>query len=163
MAKDVQTIQCENCGTIMELPVQVQKEEEQTNLIEKFVELTKDMEDAPTLEQVNELKEKYGDVFFIPLSKKLVYMYRAATGEEYEKIFDSVMKHVQANNLGPEMSEKALNEQLVYKCTIWPKITPAIKGNLPSGVVPTLAHLIHLVSHFYDAYTLQSMVYSLEE
>lgn len=161
MANDVKTIQCENCGTIIELPEPTPEEAKEVNWVEQFANLTKEMEGAPTVEQIEEMKAKYGDVFFVPLSNKLVYLYRAASGAEYEKIFESVMKHVQANNLGQEMSEKALNEQLVYKCTIWPKITPALKETLPAGVVPTLAHLIHTASHFYDVYTLQSMQYSL--
>lgn len=151
------SIQCPECGTVLDLP----KEEEKTSedWVDVYLDMFKDKEGALTRENINELKNKYGNIFFIPFNNTNGYIYRQVNAGEYEEIFKGMLKV--SDESDQRAQEKILNELLVYKCVVFPKITPGNKKDLPAGIVPSLAHLIHVVSNFNDPYTLSTSVYSL--
>lgn len=149
---------CESCGNVVDVEFELPSNEaEQVDVLAQFIEATKDNPDAPREEELKEMKAKYNDIYVFPFGTSL-YLYRAVLGEEYEKIVDSVSKLVQSAGADPE---RELSSQVCYKCVLWPKIAPSIKGKIPAGVIPTLANLIHMVSGFFASPDLQNMIVSM--
>lgn len=153
------TINCPSCGEIFDIPLDIPEAETPVDVVARFLDLTKDMEGAPTKEALDEWKQKHGEIFVFPFSDKLVCVYRPVLASEYERMVDSVGRlvgqGVQAD------AERELSSQLAYKCVLWPKITPTQKDKLPAGVIPTMANLIHIVSGFFTAPDLQGMVMNI--
>lgn len=156
---NVKTVTCPGCGEIFDVPIEAAEAEAPVDVVARFLELTKDIEGAPSKELLEEWKQKHGEVFVFPFNDKLFCVYRPVLAAEYERIVDSVSRlvgqGVQAD------AERELSSQLAYKCVLWPKITPTQKDRLPAGVIPTMANLIHIVSGFFTAPDLQGMVMNI--
>lgn len=148
------TIQCESCGAIIDLP-----EPEERDWKADALEIMKHDPNAPSEDQLEEWKHKHGNIFFLPLNKTQFYIYRPVTGTEYEEMVASMLKHVGKDDT--RMQEKTLNELVCYRCTLYPKITPETKKSLSAGTIPSLSHMIHLMSNFCDPSQLSNLIYEL--
>ena len=131
-----------------------------TDWLETYKEYASKDPNAPTEEQLHLLKEKYGSVYFLPISRDKFYLYRPILGKEYEEIIELLIKNSDPES-SPRTQERMLNKLVAFKCVIYPKITPANEATLPAGTLPSLSHVIHLVSNFADPNLLNQMVFEL--
>mgnify|MGYP001769055664 CR=1 FL=1 len=134
-------------------------EEEVVNWLEEYIKLSAEDPNAPTRDHIHALKNKYGSIYFIRMNKTMFYLYRPVNGEEYAEIFKLMLQNTKDEDVRTQ--ERFLNELLVYKCVVYPKISPTNKGRLPAGIIPSLSHLIHVVSMFADPQTLSMSVFEL--
>jgi len=89
-----------------------------------------------TQEMINEWKAKYGEVYKVEIAGEEFY-YRPLKRAEYKVVISTA-------DTSPSFRE----EQIVQKCSIYPKIEPATMPALKAGVVTTLTDYIMLVSGF---------------
>ena len=98
-------------------------------MVEEKKEITKEM--------INEWKEKLGDIYSATLADGNQYIYRPMKRIEY--------KNVIAN---PEASRSYMEEQIVLKCLVYPKLSPTDLSAEKAGTVSTLTDLIMAASNF---------------
>ncbi len=86
-----------------------------------------------TVEQIEEMKKKYGEIYQVTLGGT-VYVYRPLKRIEYKQIMSNA-----------EQSRTFTEEQVVQKCVIHPKFDLA---GTKAGTVTTLTDLIMVASDF---------------
>ena len=94
--------------------------------------------DGVTKEQVNEWKEKYGDIYVATFSEEK-YIYRPLKRFEYKQIL-SLNQTQDARTFA--------EEKVAEKCIVWPKVESAKLSTLKAGTISTLVDLIMAASNF---------------
>lgn len=93
---------------------------------------------GPTQEQINEWKEKYGDIYVATFSEDK-YIYRSLKRFEYKQIL-SLNQTQDARTFA--------EEKVAEKCIIWPRVEAAKLSTLKAGTISTLVDLIMAASNF---------------
>lgn len=94
------------------------------------------MESAITPEMIKEWKEKLGDVYKVKLGDG-EYVYRPMKRVEYKVIISN-----------QDSTRSYMEEQIVQKCLVYPKLNPTDLGAEKAGTVSTLTDLIMAASNF---------------
>ena len=102
-----------------------------------MAEEKKEVVQEVTQEQIDKWKEQFGDIYSAVLADDKKYIYRPMKRIEY--------KNVIAN---PEASRSYMEEQIVIKCLIHPKLSPTDLAAEKAGTVSTLTDLIMAASNF---------------
>ena len=94
---------------------------------------------APNQEQIDRWKTQT-EVFTSILSETDVYIWRPVNWHEYKQLQKSSAEHMD--------NPSYFDEQLVYKCVLWPKLMPENLPALKGGTIPTLSQQIMGGSNF---------------
>ncbi len=153
------TVECPACGHLLDVPLPngPEAEEETPDIIGQFCKMTAAAEGAPRRAELEAMKAHHGGIYMFPFNDRLITVYRPVLSGEYEWMTDAVARLVGADGRESD-AERELGKQLVFRCCLYPRITPGNVDSVPAGVVPTLANLIHLVSGFYRTSELKEMV-----
>ena len=153
------TVECPACGHLLDvpLPANPEAEEEKPDIIGQFCEMTAGVEGAPGRAELEAMKARHGGIYMFPFNDRLITVYRPVLSGEYEWMMEAVARLVGADG-GEVYAERELGKQLVFRCCLYPRITPGNVDSVPAGVVPTLANLIHMVSGFFRTSDLKEMV-----
>jgi len=107
------------------------------NLIEKEHGITK--------EQIENWKADFaGKVFAVRFDENEAYIFRYVALPEWKKIIRQVSESKASNTVKEEM----VDDLLVTKCVLYPKITEDVKALLGAGTIGTLAIQIKVASNF---------------
>lgn len=114
------------------------KKAEEKTLLDILIE-----EGYTTAEEIDGWKNMYGNkVFAVYFEKDDAYIYRYVTRTEWKEIWSSVIKSTLTNK------DELLDEMLVTKCVLYPKLTPEFKVVMPAGTIETLSKQIRISSNF---------------
>lgn len=108
--------------------------------------------EAPSKEKI-EMWKKSTDVEASVFSETEVYIWRPITWHEYKTLQQSAAENAQNPNF--------FDEQILYKCVLWPKILPETMPVLKGGTVPTLAQQIMEGSNFIPPQMAMNLVVKL--
>ena len=108
--------------------------------------------DAPSKEKIDSWKRST-DVEASVFSETEVYIWRPITWHEYKTLQQSAADNAQNPNF--------FDEQILYKCVLWPKILPETLPVLKGGTVPTLAQQIMEGSNFIPPQMAMNLVVKL--
>jgi hypothetical protein len=89
-----------------------------------------------TQELINELKEKYGEIYKVKLGEQ-DYVYRPMKRVEYKSVVGN-----------PDATRTFSEEQIVQKCVVYPTINSTTLAAEKAGTVSTLTDLIMVASNF---------------
>jgi hypothetical protein len=92
--------------------------------------------DPKLKDKVEELKNKYKDVYVYFFDDEEFYIYRPLTRFEYKDITSKTDK------------QDEITEMIVLKATLYPELTEERLDGLKAGIVPTLLELILNASNF---------------
>lgn len=101
--------------------------------------ILREMPGAPNQEQIDRWKTQT-EVFTSILSEADIYIWRPVNWHEYKQLQKTSAEH-------PE-NPSYYDEQLVYKCVLWPKLAPEHLPSLKGGTIPTLSQQIMGGSNF---------------
>lgn len=134
-----------------------------------FLDLIKDIPDAPNQAIVDDWKSKYGDIYFSGFSKNECYIFRAITRKEYRDM--QIEAQIIANRADPKNEAElqlrikenvtttySQEDELVSTCLLWPKLSSAELAVKPGGTVPTLLEQIMAQSNFTTPQQAQMLV-----
>lgn len=107
---------------------------------------------APTQEQVDHWKTMY-EVKMSMFSDKEAFLWRPITWQDYKMLQQSSAENPQNPNF--------FDEQLIYKCVLWPKIMPETISTLKGGTIPTLSQQIMEGSNFIPPQVAMNLVIDL--
>lgn len=93
---------------------------------------------GPSKQQIDEWKEKFGDIFVATFGDEK-YIYRPLRRFEYKQILSVAQT--------PE-SRTFTEEKVAEKCIIWPQIDLTKASTLKAGTISTLVDLIMAASNF---------------
>ena len=108
--------------------------------------------DAPSKEKIDTWK-RTTDVEASVFSETEVYIWRPITWHEYKTLQQSAADNAQNPNF--------FDEQILYKCVLWPKILPEVMPVLKGGTVPTLSQQIMEGSNFIPPQMAMNLVVKL--
>lgn len=115
-------------------------------------ELLAALPDAPSKDQVDFYKTQNGGVASI-FSEEEIYIWRPINWAEYKMLQQAAAEN--AHN------PHYLDEQVVYKCVLWPKIKPETLPAMKGGTIPTLSQQIMEGSNFVPPNMAMSLVIKL--
>ena len=98
-----------------------------------------EMPGAPNQDQIDRWKTQT-EVFTSVLSETDLYIWRPVNWHEYKQLQKSSAEQV--------TNPSYFDEQLVYKCVLWPKLSPETLPALKGGTIPTLSQQIMGGSNF---------------
>ena len=107
---------------------------------------------APTKEQVEQWKVTY-EIKMSMFSEKEVFLWKPITWQEYKMLQQAASDNQQNPNY--------FDEQLVYKCVVWPQIMPETLPTLKGGTIPTLSQQIMEGSNFIPPQMAMNLVVDL--
>jgi hypothetical protein len=96
---------------------------------------------APSSSELMNWKQMHGNVFVLQLGED-VYIYRYIKRQEWSQMM--------ANPAVQKMRTEQIEDMIVEKCLLFPKLSPERKAFLPAGAVGMLAEQIRLQSQFLD-------------
>ena len=94
---------------------------------------------APTRDQVEQWKSTH-EIKMSMFSEKEVFLWKPITWQEYKMLQQAATENPQNPNY--------FDEQLIYKCVVWPQILPETLPLLKGGTIPTLSQQIMEGSNF---------------
>jgi hypothetical protein len=116
-----------------------------TNPIEKMKWVAEKLKEvnpnAPGASELMSWKQMHGNVFVLQLGED-IYIYRYIKRQEWSQMM--------ANPAVQKMRPEQVEDMIVEKCLMFPKLTPERKAFLPAGAVGMLAEQIRLQSQFLD-------------
>lgn len=107
---------------------------------------------APTKEQIDTWKTTT-DVELSVFSDTEVYIWRPVTWHEYKMLQQSAAENTQNPNF--------FDEQVIYKCVLYPKVMPETLPGMKGGTIPTLSQQIMEGSNFIPPQVAMNLVYKL--
>lgn len=107
---------------------------------------------SPAKEQIATWKTSY-DVEASVFSEEEVYIWRPITWHEYKMLQQSSAENPQNPNF--------FDEQVIYKCVLWPKVMPETLPVMKGGTIPTLSQQIMEGSNFIPPQVAMNLVYKL--
>jgi hypothetical protein len=96
---------------------------------------------SPGPSELMNWKQMHGNVFVLQLAED-VYIYRYIKRQEWSQMM--------ANPAVQKMRTEQIEDMIVEKCLLFPKLSPERKAFLPAGAVGMLAEQIRLQSQFLD-------------
>jgi len=98
--------------------------------------------DAPSAKELVQWRQLHGNVFVLPLDDESVYIYRYLKHQEW--------RQMQKSEGFQKLTADQVDENIVDRCVLWPRLSPAQKAGMPAGAVSLLAEQIRLQSQFLD-------------
>ena len=98
--------------------------------------MTEEKKDV-TQEMIDKWKEQYGDIYSAVLADGKQYIYRPMKRIEYKNVISN-----------PESPRSYMEEQIVLKCLIHPKLNSTDLAAEKAGTVSTLTDLVMAASNF---------------
>lgn len=114
----------------------------------------KDIPGAPTTEQIDEWKKKFGEVFCSGFSELELFIWRPISRAEFISLQVAAS---QAQNSG----QFVLEEQLVETCVLWASESGQKALTLKAGSLPTLQEQIMQNSNFVSPSVASALVVKL--
>ena len=129
-------------------PEVITKESSSDTMRQQILGLLASDEKAPSLEEIDAWKEKYGKngIHVMSFGDNDNYIYHHLTRGEWKKIKE-VMKRLRDSENAEELEEK-LKEKVVCGCIIWPEANSEWLDSSKAGVVDSLYQMILLNSGF---------------
>ena len=133
---------------VVEEPEVISKESSSDTMRQQILGLLASDENAPSLEEIDAWKEKYGKngIHVMSFGDNDNYIYHHLTRGEWKKIKE-VMKKLRDSENAEELEEK-LKEKVVCGCIIWPQADSDWLETSKAGVVDSLYQMILLNSGF---------------
>ena len=131
-----------------EFEEEVEEEEVRVDLKDQVLQLLDGEEDAPTANEINAWKERYGKsgIHVMAFGEGEVYIYHHLTRGEWKKIREIMNRLKESQE--PDEVEERLKEKVVVHCVLWPSIDPEWLDYCKAGVVDSLYQMILLNSGF---------------
>ena len=116
---------------------------------DQILDLLKSDPNAPSQEEVNAWKEKYGKngVHVMAFGEDDIYIYHHLTRGEWKKIKDIMNRLKDSGKDGDEVEEK-LKEKVVLYCVLYPSVDEKWLEYFKAGVLDSLYQMILLNSGF---------------
>lgn len=124
-----------------------QKRLSQDHILKLFSEL----ETKPTDEELESLKQKCGEVYFIPLGEKENFIFRALRRLEWRTLMNQIQP----------LDEYKKAEAIVMRGVVYPNLNQQNINVLSAGTIDTLRELILQASNFMPAQYAMEMVRKL--
>ncbi len=119
------------------MPDQVDEELPQN---ERLAQMLSKFQNAPSTEQIEELKTKFGEVFISALSESEIFLFRTLRRNEWRDMQMAVRQG--------QLDDLAQEELLVNTCVVWKSV---VGVETKAGTVSTLAEQIMQNSNFMSA------------
>lgn len=94
---------------------------------------------GPSQAQIDEWKNKYGDIYVATFGENEKYIYRPIRRMEYKQVLEL--------NVSPDNKTFA-EEKVAQMCVVWPILDPIKVPTSKAGVISTLVDLIMAASNF---------------
>jgi len=107
---------------------------------------------APKKEKIDAWKQSTS-VEASVFSEEEVYIWRPITWHEYKMLQQASADNAQNPNF--------FDEQIIYKCVLWPKISPEALPSMKGGTIPTLSQQIMEGSNFIPPQFASNLVVKL--
>lgn len=107
---------------------------------------------SPSKEQVDHWKGRH-EVKMSMFSEKEAFLWRPISWQEYKMLQQSAAENPQNPNY--------FDEQLIYKCVLWPSIMPETLPTQKGGTIPTLSQQIMEGSNFIPPQVAMNLVIDL--
>jgi|SaaInlV_200m_DNA_6_1039755.scaffolds.fasta_scaffold23278_1 hypothetical protein len=129
-------------------PEVVTQQDSSDNMRSQILSFLANDPDTPSLEEIDEWKEKFGQngIHVMSFGDTDNYIYHHLTRGEWKKIKD-VMKRLRDSENADELEEK-LKEKVVCNCVLWPEASAEWLETSKAGVVDSLYQMILLNSGF---------------
>jgi len=129
-------------------PERVTQADSSDNMRQQILGMLASDENAPTLEEIESWKDKYGKngIHVMSFGDNDNYIYHHLTRGEWKKIKE-VMKRLRESENAEELEEK-LKEKVVCGCVVWPEANEKWLESSKAGVVDSLYQMILLNSGF---------------
>jgi hypothetical protein len=134
----------------VEAPQQPAEEEEVTSLSQLL-----EKNDGPTEAQVEELKQKFGEVFISAFSETELYVWRPLMRDEFRTL------QLMLNNPDAPMDQLQYEEKICETCVLWPSKTAAEFASAKGGTATSLAEQIMQNSNFFNPQQVSMLVQKL--
>lgn len=115
-------------------------------------ELLASIPGSPSKEQIDTWKAQT-DVQASIFSETDVFLWRPVNWQEYKMLQQAAAENAQNPNF--------FDEQLIYKCVLWPAVQPANLPGLKGGTIPTLSQQIMEGSNFIPPQIAMNLVVKL--
>lgn len=136
-----------------EVPVE---EEKDTSVVEDQAPdpyaILAEVPGAPTKEQVEQWKTTH-EIKMSMFSEKEVFLWKPINWQDYK-----MLQQAAADN---QQNPNYFDEQLVYKCIVWPQVMPETLPTLKGGTIPTLSQQIMEGSNFIPPQMAMNLVVDL--
>ena len=129
-------------------PERVTQADSSDNMRQQILGMLANDESAPSLEEIESWKDKYGKngIHVMSFGDNDNYIYHHLTRGEWKKIKE-VMKRLRESENAEELEEK-LKEKVVCGCVVWPEANEKWLESSKAGVVDSLYQMILLNSGF---------------
>jgi hypothetical protein len=128
-----------------------QKEEvKEASLADKLRALLQEFDNAPTVEAIDGMKAKHGDVFLSALNDDEVFLFRSLTRKEHRSLNAQVAEG--------KLEGSEFEEQVVNTCVLWKS---SVESFDKAGTVPSLFEQIMQNSNFLSPQLLSNLVTKL--
>jgi hypothetical protein len=140
-----------------QIPVEVEKspylltdeEEEQLGFLLKkksesdlIMQTFKSLERGPTEDEIENFKNKHGDIYLISLSDSENFLFRPLKRQEWRELMQRFEKS--------KLSEQQRTEGIVMSGVVWPTMNQANINILTAGAPETIRNLILEASNFME-------------
>lgn len=105
-------------------------------------------EGGPNFQQINEWKEKYGDIYVTTVAPDKHYVWRTLTRFEYRRLVKNLEQAVSTGQVSQSEANMNNEEQIAEICILYPPYERASTANELAGVASTLAQQVMEASAF---------------
>lgn len=135
-----------------------QEQSEQANEQQIFSakQLLMELPDAPSQEQIDVWKERWGPVYVFPFDHRTVYVWRPLSRLEFHKLRESL-----SGITDEQQFHVKLQEYVVMRSVLWPKLEATSLSTARAGLVDTMFGVIMNGCWFFDANLAAQMVEEL--
>ena len=129
-------------------PERVTQADSSDNMRQQILGMLANDENAPSLEEIESWKDKYGKngIHVMSFGDNDNYIYHHLTRGEWKKIKE-VMKRLRDSENAEELEEK-LKEKVVCGCVVWPEADEKWLESSKAGIIDSLYQMILLNSGF---------------
>ena len=129
-------------------PERVTQADSSDNMRQQILGMLANDENAPSLEEIESWKDKYGKngIHVMSFGDNDNYIYHHLTRGEWKKIKE-VMKRLRDSENAEELEEK-LKEKVVCGCVVWPEADEKWLESSKAGIIDSLYQMVLLNSGF---------------
>ena len=125
--------------------------EEESDELRTPQEFLQSLPGGPSEADLEKLKQTVGDIYVLPFSDTEAYIWRPLKRFEYKQVVQSIAQtrqaHLEKGSNPPDL-EQAMEDMVVQRCVVWPKVTADHLQFGNAGTIPTLYEAIMRASHF---------------
>jgi hypothetical protein len=108
---------------------------------------------GPSKEELQRLKQMFGEIYFLPLEGSTVFVFRYLNNFEWEREIGTQPQLMQ--------NQEALKTAVLSRCVLWPKLTPEFMNSKQAGLPGLLFDVIMKASYFIEPADALMMVQKL--